>query len=94
MKKLIVYLITVCLIISVAAAVQAESVTLSFNRDSLTLSVGRYVTVYVYISPSGAISDAVTYSVSDESVASVSSDGKVRALQAGECELTATSKSD
>ncbi len=94
MKKLIMCLLTVCLLLGVWTAVDADTVTLSLNRDSLTLSVGRYVTVYADITPAGALRSDVTYSVSDENIAYVSSDGKVRALQAGECELTATSKYD
>ena len=94
MKKRLAFLLITCLIFCMITAVHAETVTLSLNRDSLTLSVGRYVTVYPEISPTGALRDDVTFSVSDETIASVSRDGKVRALQAGECELTATSKYD
>ncbi|MFH1879193.1 MAG: Ig-like domain-containing protein, partial [Bacillota bacterium] len=94
MKKLLSGLLIFCSILGLFTAVQATDATLYFSRDSLTLSVGRYVTVHVYVNPAGAIRDDVLFSVSDESVASVSKDGKVRGLKAGVCELTATSKYD
>ena len=94
MKKRITGLITACLILCLGAAVHASAAALTFNRESLVLSVGRYVTIGTEVVPSGAMPDSVTYSVSDDSVASVDQNGKVRGLSAGECELTATSDYD
>jgi len=94
MKKLILCLLLLCLLSGVWITVHAEPVTLSFNRDSITISVGRYVTVYAEISPVGALGNDVIFSTSDESIASVNRDGKLRALHVGDCELTATSKYD
>lgn len=94
MKKLFACLLIVCLTFSFITTVQADSGTLSFHRDSLTMSVGRYVTVYAYKTPPNDLYDEVTFSTSDTSIATVDQKGKVRALQVGECELTATDKTD
>jgi len=94
MKKLASGLLILCFILCICAAVQAEAATLTFDTDSLTLSVGRYITMTATVSPYGAIREGATYSVSDDSIASVDKAGKVRGLKAGECMLTAVSKYD
>ncbi len=94
MKKLLSGIAITCILLFVLTAVQAEAATLTFGREMLTLSVGRYITVKASVEPYGALREGATYSVSDESVASVDKDGKVRGLAIGTCELTATSKYD
>ena len=94
MKKLLSGIATACFLLCVLTASRAETAILTFGRDSLTLSVGRYITLTASVEPYGAIREGAVYSISDESVASVDKNGKVRGLQAGECELTAVSKYD
>lgn len=94
MKKLLSGIAVTCILLCVLTAVQAAAATLTFGREMLTLSVGKYITVKASVDPYGAMREGVTYSVSDESVASVDKTGKVRALKVGTCELTATSKYD
>lgn len=94
MKKLLSGIAIACFLLCVLLAVQAQAATLTFGRDILTISVGRYVTVKASVDPYGAMSEGVTYSISDESVASVDKNGKVRGLSVGTCQLTATSKYD
>ena len=94
MKKFLSGIATACFLLCVLTAVRAESASLTFGRDNLTLSVGRYITLTASVEPYGAIREGAVYSVSDESIASVDKNGKVRGLKAGECELTAVSKYD
>jgi len=94
MNKFLSGLLITFFVLFAWTAVRADAATLTFDRDSLTLSVGRYITMHATVSPKGALREGVVYSTSDESIASVEQDGKVRALSAGVCELTATSKYD
>ena len=65
-----------------------ESVTLS--REKLTLYAGSSYSVTATVLPDHADTKAVRFSSSDETVASVSSDGTVRALRVGTAEIKAT----
>ena len=94
MKKFLSGLIILCCALFLGAGAQAAYASLTFGMDSLTLSVGRYKTVTATVSPAGAVREGALYSVSDEHIASVDANGKVRALKAGECTLTAVSKYD
>lgn len=94
MKKFLSGLLATMVILFVWTAVQADAAALVFDRDSLTLSVGRYITVHATVTPKGALREGVIYSTSDESIATVEQDGKVRGVAAGSCEVTATSKYD
>lgn len=94
MKKFLSGLLATMVILFAWTAVQADAAALVFDRDSLTLSVGRYSTVHATVTPKGALREGVIYSTSDESIATVEQDGKVRGVAAGSCEVTATSKYD
>ena len=64
---------------------EAESVSLSF--DSLAMEVGEQRTLRATLSPSNASTEGITWSSSDESVASVDG-GTVKALAAGSAVIT------
>lgn len=67
----------------------ATSVTL--NKTAIELSVGASETLTATIAPSGA-DDAVEWTTSDETVATVDENGKVTAVKAGTATITVTTK--
>ena len=80
------------------AALQAETkVTVTTKVDAVTLSqnegilnVGKSFTLTATVTPEEAADTAVTWSSSDESVATVDANGKVTAVAAGSAAITAT----
>ena len=66
----------------------AEDIALS--PTSLTLEEGDTATITADVTPDTATYKTVAWSSSDESVATVDSDGKVTAVSEGECDITAT----
>ncbi|MBO6249073.1 MAG: Ig-like domain-containing protein, partial [Bacteroidales bacterium] len=73
------------------SAIPVESVVL--NHTSLSLKVGSEVSLSATILPDNATHREVAWSSSDPSVASVSSDGEVKAVAEGTCSITAVSGS-
>lgn len=69
-----------------------ESITL--DKTEGILNVGNTVTITATVAPEEATNPAVTWSSSDESVATVDETGKVTAIAAGNSTITATSKDD
>ena len=61
----------------------------TINKSSLTLDVGEAYTLSATVTPSNATNKKVTWSSSNESVASVSSSGRVTAKKAGTVTITA-----
>lgn len=61
----------------------------TINKSSLTLDVGEAYTLSATVTPSNATNKKVTWSSSNESVASVSSSGRVTAKKAGTVIITA-----
>lgn len=80
------------------AALQAETkVTVTTQVDAVTLSqsegilnVGKSFTLTATVTPEEAADTAVTWSSSDESVATVDANGKVTAVATGKAAITAT----
>ena len=71
--------------------VTGVSVTgVALDTTSETLTVGDAKTLIATVSPSNASNQAVTWTSSDETVASVDENGKVTALKAGEATITVT----
>jgi hypothetical protein len=70
-------------------AVPVESISLSTTTDTLT--VGETVQLEATVLPDDASNSDITWTSSDDSIASVSSDGLVEALSSGEVTVTALS---
>lgn len=65
---------------------QPTGVTL--NKTTLSLEVGGTETLTATVTPADAEDKTVTWTSSDEAVATVSTAGKVTAVSAGTCEIT------
>jgi hypothetical protein len=72
------------------ADIPAESIVISGSRE---VAVGKTVRLSAEVSPDGADQD-VRWKSSDESIATVSSSGKVRGIAAGKVKITAVSRAD
>lgn len=76
----------------IKASYEVESITL--DKTEGILNVGNTVTITATVAPEEATNPAVTWSSSDESVATVDETGKVTAVAAGNATITATSEDD
>lgn len=65
---------------------------LTLSTDELTVNVGRTAAVKAKIEPANADNKQVIWTSSDESVATVSKDGRIKAVALGDCTITCTSK--
>ena len=73
---------------NLAAGISVENVTL--DKTELSLLVGEKATLVATVMPENATDKSVIWSSSDESVATVSSDGVVIGINAGSAVITAT----
>ncbi|MDD3213035.1 MAG: Ig-like domain-containing protein, partial [Eubacteriales bacterium] len=96
MKKWFAFVLTIALLFTVNgfAAAEETAVTLTPAADSIFLSVDAATTVKVTVAPYAARKKGVTYAVSDESVATISSKGRLTAVAEGQCSVTVTSVYD
>ena len=76
----------------VTVTTNVESVTLDKTEDVLT--VGNTVTVTATVTPDTATNASVTWTSSDEAIATVDSEGKITAVAPGTATITATSDSN
>lgn len=76
----------------VTVTTKVEGITL--DKTEGILNVGNTVTITATVAPEEATNPAVTWSSSDESVATVDETGKVTAVAVGNATITATSKDD
>ena len=72
----------------VIVTTKVDSVTLSQNEG--VLNIGKSVTLTATVAPENAADAAITWSSSDEAVATVDSNGKVTAVSPGNATITAT----
>ena len=77
-----------CMITVTSETIAVEQITLS--ATSLSLKLGDSRTLTATVTPSDATDSQVTWSSSDPSVATVSDQGEVTAVRAGNCTITAT----
>lgn len=97
MKKWISLLLTLtlcCGMLVFDGVALADATTVTFSTDSVFIAVGKTATARANAKPYAANKKGVTYSTSDESIATVTSKGVVTGLAVGECQLTATSVYD
>ena len=73
----------------VTVKVAAKDITVPDNLD-VKLNDGNETTVEATVSPADATDVKVSYASTDEEVATVDKDGKVKVLKAGECDITTT----
>ena len=73
----------------VTVKVAAKDITVPDNLD-VKLNDGNETTVEATVSPADATDVKVNYASTDEAVATVDKDGKVKVLKAGECDITTT----
>ena len=66
--------------------------SVSLDRESAELETGETVTLVATISPAGAVNKNVSWSSSNEAVATVDADGKVTAVAAGTATITVTTE--
>lgn len=76
----------------VTVTTKVEGITL--DKTEGILNVGNTVTITATVAPKEATNPAVTWSSSDESVATVDETGKVTAVAVGNATITATSEDD
>lgn len=76
----------------VTVTTKVEGITL--DKTEGILNVGNTVTITATVAPEEATNPAVTWSSSDESVATVDETGKVTAVATGNATITATSEDD
>ena len=76
----------------VTVTTKVEQITL--NKTEGVLTVGNSVTVTATVTPDNATNATVSWTSSDEKVATVDSNGKVTAVAAGNATIKATSESD
>lgn len=72
------------------SAIPVTSITLSISE---TMEVGNSIKATVTLAPTDATNKAVTYSSSDATIATVATDGTVKALKPGTVTITATASS-
>ena len=65
-----------------------EKVTL--NAESMTIDVGRTAVARAVVEPKDTDNKKVIWTTSDESIATVSKDGRIKAVSVGDCTLTCT----
>jgi len=75
--------------VRVTVKVAAKDITVPDNLD-VKLNDGNETTVEATVSPADATDVKVSYASTDEAVATVDKDGKVKVLKAGECDITTT----
>ena len=84
---------TVTKAVEVVSASSVNSVTgIKLNTTSLTITVGANASLSASITPENATNKAITWSSSNESVALVSSKGKVAGVGVGSAVITATTQ--
>ena len=78
--------------INVGSLTKKTVISITLNKKSLTLKVGKSKTLKATIEPADALNKKLAWSSSDKSVAKVNSKGKVTAVGTGECVITCKSK--
>ena len=86
-------LLALCCCLTAFALAEEEQVVITTSVDTLTVAVGRIVDYELSISPRSA-KKGYTFTISDETVAEVLRDGRVKGRKQGTCTLTIGSKVD
>ena len=94
MKKWLAILLALVLLCCAFGAIAEEPVTLELSRDAVYVAVSKADVVKATFSSRDVQRAGVTFAMSDESIATVDSYGKVKGVAIGETTLTVTSKQD
>ena len=86
-------LLALCCWLTAFALAEEEPVVITTSVDTLTVAVGSLADYELSISPKSA-KKGYTFTISDETVAQVLKDGRVRGRKEGTCTLTIGSKAD
>jgi uncharacterized protein YjdB len=78
----------------VTVQVLRPATQVELNKTELVLAVGKKVSVRAAVSPTSASDRSVTYTSSDETIATVDKKGSIKGLKAGTCLITAASTSN
>lgn len=81
---------TVVMTATTHVVVTTKVESLTFDKGEGTLTIGNSTTMKVSVLPETASNQAVTWKSSDESVATVDADGKVKAVKVGTATITAS----
>jgi predicted nucleic acid-binding Zn ribbon protein len=88
-------IIVVLVIALVVVLTRKTPVTaINFDETSTTMAIGTSTTMNYSIAPEDAAGANLTWTSSDESVATVDKNGMITAVEAGNCTITATAKSN
>lgn len=87
-------LVAAMLPVSAMAAGEAEKTVITAKETEIVVGVGKRANVSVAVTPAKARQKGLTYAISDETVATVKTNGAVTGVAIGACELTITSRYD
>ena len=90
-KSGVVTIICTSVFTGLSATCQVTVGTISLNKSSVTVNQGKTVTLKPTVYPTSLEDQSVTWESSDESVATVTSAGKVKGVKAGVATITCTS---
>ena len=74
--------------------VEVRPESMAFTEENVKVAVGKSTSLRVEFTPRKTTNKKVTWTSSDESIATISSTGKLVAVSEGDCEITATSQTD
>ena len=78
---------------NISIRVEQNATDLTLNQQELTVDAGRTAVLRATVLPADTNNKNVTWSSSDESVATVNKAGRISAIALGTCEITCTSQS-
>lgn len=76
---------------SCSVTVVRQVTGLKLNKTTIRMLEGRTTTIRATVTPSNATAKKVTWSSSDENIATIDTSGMIMAIQEGRCKITATS---
>ena len=94
MKKWLALILCLVLLSGSIAFAAETPVTVTYSYGDIDLAVGTATSVRVNVAPYVAKKKGVTYATSDESIATVTSKGRLTGIAEGDCQLIVTSVYD
>ena len=96
MKKrvLLAWMLLCALLCGLLPALAEDAPSLTANKEQLVIAVGKTASFKLTLAPASLRKGGVTYASSDETVATVDRNGKVKGVAEGQCEVVVTCKKD